>query len=308
MGELSNKIGEEGEAIALSFFKSIGWSPLQTAIDIDCCQPEDHKRKGAKKNRSKHGLDLLFSYLCPLVPRVRRNILISMKNSDYEKTQTKTSLIKNDLKDLNTLLDCFSLSPERATLLEQGGQDKVHDCGILIRINRDSNVDRSNLVDSASSSLLLQNAGNHLCFVENDRFDFVDSCMSYMNMNFRDLNNFFNIHRNPLNTGGEVRLFESKILPFQSLVGGPIIMRSEDSQSKKLIVFSNESFTQTSLKRLIGLALQCSDGWASEIRFVVNGYDRTKSSVTDSLRAQVESKSIADTMTFDSFEIKTRLK
>lgn len=307
MGELSKKIGEEGEALALSFFKSIGWSPVQTALDIACSEPEEHKRKDSKKDRSKHGLDLLFSYLCPLVPRTRRNILISMKNSDYEKTETKTSLIRGELNDLDTLLDCFSVSNERAKLLAQGGQDKVHDCGILIRINRDSNVGRSSLPNTGNS-MPFQSGRNHICFVENDRFDFVDSCMNYIQRNLQDSQNVFNIHRNPLSIGGEVRLFESPILPFQSLVGGPIIMRSEDSQTKRLVVFSNEPFTESSLKRLIGLALQCSDGWASEGRFVVNGYDRTKSSNADSLRAQVQSKTFAQTIKFDSFEIKSRLK
>lgn len=307
MGELSKKIGEEGEEIALDFFKRIGWSPLQKAIDIKCNEPEDHKLKNSKKPRSKHGLDLLFSYLCPLVPRTRRNILISMKNSDFEKTENKTSLVKSDLKDLNTLLDCFSVSPERATLQQQGGQDLIQDCGILIRINRDPNVDRSNLSDS-EDAISIQSAGNHICFVENERFDFIDSCMGYVDRNLRDAQNIFNIHRNSLSVGGEVRLVGSPILPFQSLVGGPIIMRSEDAQVKRLVVFSDESFSESSLKRLIGLALQCSDGWPSEVRFIVSGYDRTKASITDSIVAQVQDKSFAQTIKFDSFEIKTRLK
>lgn len=307
MGELSKKIGEDGEAIALSFFKRIGWTPLQTAIDIPCSEPSEHALKRSKNARTKHGLDMLFSYLCPLMPRTRRNVLISMKNSDYERTHNKLSLVRDDLRELDFLLNCFSFSPNRAELQSEGGADSVRDYGILVRINRDQDTDAS-FVGSDGEILGRQPTTNQLFFIENNRFDFVDSCMNYLDLNLRENTNLFNIHRNSLSLGGEVRLVESPLLPLQSLVGGPIIVRSTGKDKKSLIIFSNELFSESALKKLIGLALQCSNGWPSEVRIVSNGYDRTKAAIVDRVRSQIHDKAFAETVQCDSFEIKSRLK
>lgn len=307
MGELSRKIGEEGEAIAFSFFKRIGWTPIETALDIRCNEPADHALKRSKKDRTKHGLDILFSYVCPLMPGTRRNILISMKNSDFEKTHNKISLIRDDMRELDMLLDCFTFSEKRAELQAQGGSTVIQDCGILVRINRDENTDRSFLGSESASSTRHPNA-NQLYFVENERFDFVDSCMNYLDLNLRNEINLFNIHRNSLSMGGEVRLVESSILPVQSLIGGPIIVRSTGQTHKSLVIFSHEAFSADSLKRLIGLALQCSNGWPSEVIIVQRGYDRTKSEVFNAVRAQIYDKTFAETIRCDSFEVKSRLK
>lgn len=307
MGELSKKIGEDGEAIALSFFRRIGWTPIQTGIDIHCSEPSEHALKRSKTARTKHGLDLLFSYVCPLVPRTRRNVLISMKNSDFERTHNRQSLVRDDLRELDFLLNCFSFSPNRAELQSEGGADSVRDYGILIRINRDKNVDAS-FIGGDGESLGRQPTTNDLFFVENNRFDFVDSCMNYLDFNLRESSNLFNIHRNSLSLGGEVRLVESPILPLQSLVGGPIIVRSTGKDKKSLIVFSNEAFSESALKKLIGIALQCSNGWPSEVRIVASGYDRTQADIVERVCGQIHDKAFAATIRCDSFEIKSRLK
>jgi len=62
MGELSKKIGEQGEELVMRFFKQIGWTPLADGIDIECEFPEKHKRKAADATRATHGVDLMFSY------------------------------------------------------------------------------------------------------------------------------------------------------------------------------------------------------------------------------------------------------
>jgi hypothetical protein len=307
MGELSRKIGEQGEAVALSFFERIGWSPLEAALDIQCNHPQEHKLKTTKKDRSKHGLDLLFSYLCPLMPRTRRNVLISMKNSDYEKTANMSSRVKDDLQELDRLIECFAFSENRANLNQAGGADVIEDCGVLVRINRDTNIDHSFLGTEAESLARQQNQ-NLLYFVENERFDFVDSCVNYLDFKLKDRRNTFNIQRNSLTVGAEVRLVESQILPLQSLVGGPIVARSEDDATKALVIFSNENFSEESFKRLVGLGLQCSGGWPSEVRFVFDGYDRTKQTIVDRVRAQLHDKAFARTIQCDSFEIRSRLK
>ena len=306
-GELSKKIGEQGEALALSFFQRIGWAPIQTAIHIDCNEPDEHSLKKSQRGRNTHGLDILFSYNCPLKPRTRRNVLVSMKNSDYEKTNNRVSLVRDDLRELDMLLACFMVSEKRAELNSEGGADFIEEAGVLIRINRDSNTDRSYLGNELASSSRPGNM-HPLHFIENERFDFVDSCMNYLDIYHRDSQNAFNIHRNSLNIGSNVRQNESKILPLQSLVGGPLIVRSLGITEKSLIIFSDDPFSPLTLKRLIGLAQQCSNGWPSKVKLVLNGYDRSKEGIIEGVLAQISDKSFARTIQCDSFEIKSRLR
>ena len=307
MGELSKKIGEDGELLALEFFKRIGWHPLETAIDIVCADPHEHILRGSKGDRSSHGVDLLFSYLCPLMPRTRRNVLISMKNSNYEKTYNRSSLVKDDMLELDWSISCFSRSPKRSDLQMAGGANTIRDSGVLIRLNRDASVARS-FVGDDPESLSRQQYANSVHFIENSRFDFVDQCMSYLDKNLRDAKNEFKIHRNSLSFGGDVRVIASPFLPLQSLVAGPIIIRSEDNTNKILVVFSTDVFSDSALKRMIGLALQCSDGWASEVRIVMPGYDRSKAGVVDGIRSQLQDRKFARTIACDSFENRSRLK
>lgn len=307
MGELSRKIGEDGEALAQSFFKRIGWSPIQSGLDITCSHPKEHASKKSKGDRTGHGVDLLFSYICPLMPRLRRNILVSMKNSDFERTENKTSLIRDDLRELDWAIECFSVSERRAQLQAEGGAEAIQDSGLLVRINRDPSIDRSFLGGNAEAVTRQANE-NLLYFVENERFDFVDSCMNYLDLNLRDHFNAFNIQRNALNLGGDVRLTESTLLPVQSLVAGPIVVRSKKDAIKSLLIFANEPFSQSTLKKLIGLGLQCSNGWASEVRLVFPDYDRTKKGLADEVRAQIQDRSFAQAVSCDSFQISSRLK
>lgn len=57
MGELSKKIGEQGEKIARQFLEIIGWQDLSEGETLPCMEPKKHSR-GNDSNRSTHGIDL----------------------------------------------------------------------------------------------------------------------------------------------------------------------------------------------------------------------------------------------------------
>lgn len=306
MGELSKKIGEEGESLVLAFLERIGWSPIRSSVTLSCEYPKKHKLNSSKKDRRDHGIDLLFSYLCPVVPGERRNVLISVKNSRVEKTTSCPSIIRDDFKDLNTALECFRRSHVRSELSKSGGASKIDDCGILIRINRDPNVDKSIRGNDVEALSRIALEGN-LYFVENDRFDFVDSCMQYLDHGFRDAKNTFNIQRTSLSLDGSKRIIESDILPLHSLVGGPIVVRSSNGDRKCLILFSNEGFSEQSLEKLIGLS-QISDGWPTEVRLIFPDYNSARMEVVERLKARLEDRGFANSIVCDSFEVRSRLK
>lgn len=307
MGELSKKIGEQGELLIKEFLERIGWLHLQPSFDVDCLSPHEHKRKEAKEPRRTHGGDLLFSCLCPYIPAVRRNVIISVKNSNFEKTVEKVTLIEDDLKDLNTLLECFRFSPERANLQKRGGATSTSDMGLLIRINRDPDTQRSFVGDGGAQRLGLDGS-NALYFVENDRFDFVDCCMDYLKRECNGRENSFYVHKNSLNLTGEARRLESEFLPVQNLVAGPIAVRSSLTGFRKLVIFCNEQFSRFSFERMVGLALSCSDGWASEVVVVADGYDRTKADIVSAVLSELDDARFASTIRCESFNVKSRLQ
>ena len=307
MGELSKKIGDEGEELINQFLDRIGWTKTQRQYDIDCEKRDEHQRKGSKSPRRTHGGDILFSYICPFIPGVRRNILVSVKNSNFEKTGMKVTTVTDDLKELNMLINCFEVSERRSNLQLSGGANVTTDIGLLIRINRDPDSERSFLGENGIEQVQLEGS-NPIYFVENDRFDFIDCCMEYLKRNFGDRENKFYIHKNSLNLSGEVRRMESAFLPVQNLVAGPIAIRSSLNAEKDFILFSDQEFSEFCLEKMIGIALACSNGWASRITIVFHGYDRTKKDAFDAVIAKIDDSSFSSSVTCDSFTVKSRLK
>lgn len=307
MSELQKKIGEDGEELVLAFFKRIGWKGLLTNIELKCLSPGEHKLPTSKNPRSEHGIDAFFSYICPYAPNVRRNILISIKNSNYERTTPKPSTINKDLRDLASAMECFELSELRARIMAQGGSNQEETYGALIRIDRNPKIDQT-ATDRDFNFTTQSGTTQPLFFIENSRFDFIDSCMHYVETNLGDRTNTFNIPRTSLTVGGETRKFENPFLPFNCLVGGPVVMRSQLDQSKMLVIFCNEPFSICAFQRLVGLAANCTDGWPSEVRLVFDGYNRTFEFEIEREISLLQHAPFADSIRCDSFEIRSRLK
>jgi len=305
-GEISKKIGDDGERLIAEFFKRIGWERTQTQFNIDCANPHAHQRKEAKNPRQTHGADALFSYICPYMPGVRRNILVSVKNSNFEASNSSKTKVENDIKELQMLMDCFELSEKRVDLQQSGGATTTKEIGVLIRIDRNPDIDKS--LSKEMSNQLQQEGGNPVYLVDNERFDFIDSCMDYLIRKAGDRKNSFYIHKNSLNLTGETRRLESSFLPIQNLVAGPIAIRSSLEGEKYLILFCDEQFSAFSAEKMIGMALTCSGGWPSKIVMVFNDYDRTKSDIVESVKARLDDGTFASTIHCDSFTIKSRLQ
>jgi hypothetical protein len=259
MGELSKNIGDDGERIVLSFFNQLGWPNPVTNYDLTCVLKKHHI--ATTRPRSTHGIDLIFSYLCPLTPRTRRNVLVSVKNSFSEGGPPSNRVVETGLRDVAQAVRCFFRSELRSSLQKQGGAKEVFDHGILIRLDKspEEKPFKAQIGDIGNSS---PNEAHYIPLIETDRFDFLDKVATYIKLIHNSETNFYHA-RTATTAAAEHRLLSSPILPFHNLIAGPITLQKAELNGTRLILISDEKFTISAFQRLIGLALGLSQGWAS---------------------------------------------
>ena len=273
MGEGSKNIGDDGEEKIYKFLASIGWPKPKKNFDIECQKNLEHARPESKKSdRKSHGVDALYHYTCPYSPKVQRLVIVSAKDSNDKETKDTTFKVKRDFQDLTTLSECLEFSEIYADIYGlNNGTDTLVVHKLLIRLNKDE--------DGIEQFVPIEKKRGLACgsrvppyFLENNRFDFIDSCCRYLTSNFSDKDNNFFITRNSLNLDGSERVSESSVLPIQNLIAGPIVVRSSDAKSKSLVIFSSEKYSFENLERMVGLAQTCGHGWSVETFIVFDKF------------------------------------
>lgn len=266
-GELSRKIGEDGEKLARKFLKQIGWTAAVENQDIACVRPKDHEKK--EIGETTHGIDFIVAYDCPLVHSTRRNILISMKNSNVEETKGETSKVRDNLKDLDRALDCYRRSELRKMINESSDLSIIEDSGLLIKINRDRDESESFLKNSPNNKMRLDlSSGNELHFIENKRFDLVDLAYGWLKKERSIGKTHCYYPSTTSNYAADVAEIHGDTLPLHHLIAGPLIFRHTNDTTKEMIIFSPSNFKPTIFERLVGLANGCSNGWAGKVTIV----------------------------------------
>jgi hypothetical protein len=266
MGEREKKIGEDGEKKVRLFFEKIGWTPMEQGIDMDCLFPDEHKLTPKSAPRATHGIDFIFSYVCPLIPTIRRNILISVKDSFSNDTKPRNTAIKTAIKDLGTALKCFKKHPKRKALQGKGeGVTAIEDIGVLVKLNKDPITAKSFLGGISKAENVSVEEQSTILFVENSRFDFIENSMQFIDREYKEWGHQFYLPKNSVTISGEKRRVSSKLLPVQSLSGGPLAFRLEMGEETKLLITSEEPFSQSRFRRYCGMALDLSSNWASVI-------------------------------------------
>ena len=305
-GELSRKIGEEGEALARNFLKRIGWQIAAENKDIVCEWPSEHGRSQTRE--ATHGIDFIVAYDCPLVHSTRRNILISMKNSHIEKTRNQQTRVRDDLRDLENVITCYKRSSLRAEINRDSGAHIVEDSGILIKINRDKDEAESFLKSTDSSSRLDIGGEHDIHFIENKRFDFVDLAVKWLFDERREGANRSFYPATTSNYAADVAEIEGNVVPLHHVVAGPLTFRHVEGGKKELVIFSSTEFSRTAFERLVGLANGCSAGWASHVTIVFwNLSVEQKEEAEDALRG-VRSKELAQSVAIESMDPRTRTR
>lgn len=304
-GEISKRIGEDGESLARSVFERLGWPVSAENQNIPCQFPADHKT--GERDRTQHGLDFLVAYDCPLVQSTRRNVLISMKNSELERTQGRASTVKNDLKELDWLLKCYSRSRLRSEVNENSECDEVIDLGILIKINKDPDSAESFLRNLKENERIPNTSGRDIHFIENSRFDLVDLTLKFLKSERTDYSVSYFYPSNTLNYAAETSCIEGALVPVDHFVSGPLTFRCVEGKTKEFLVFSSATFSSSEFERLVGLAFGCSQGWASRTTIVFPSLTPSERTIAKSLIRGVASYEFASSITIDSLDPRSRL-
>jgi hypothetical protein len=304
-GELSKKIGEEGEALARNFLKRIGWPIVAENIDIPCGSPSEHGK--SQKREATHGVDFIIAYDCPLVHSTRRNILVSMKNSNIEKTKNEETRVRDNLKDLDSVISCYKRSSLRSEINRDSEAHIIEDSGILIKINRDKDEAESFLKSTDTNVRLDINGEHEIHFIENKRFDLVDLAMKWLFDERRDGQTWSFYPSTTSNYAADVAEIEGNIIPLHHIVAGPLTFRHIENGRKELIIFSPTEYSRNTFERLVGLANGCSAGWASHITIVFWSLSIEQRNESEEALRGVKSKELAQSVKIVSMDPRTRI-
>lgn len=265
-GEWSKKIGEDGERIVAKLMGIIGWSDVQTGMDITCVHNKSHDRK------KTHGLDGLFTYASPLYDRVLNHVCISVKYHGGKYPSSVKADFKDHVKKLNATMECFNSSEERANNNKRwaSGISTSQTVGLLVWLHGDrSNDSNDDLVDKFKSLRMPTDVNlNHpVMLIDQRRAEFIFETHAYAKLNYPNHKVTFNYHRTGHNNIDEQVLSDGDKLPWELLSSGIIIYRATKPEPDEiaLIFCSIDKFSEDSFRRLLSLAQSVSNNLSNKI-------------------------------------------
>jgi hypothetical protein len=275
MGEWSKKVGEVGESVAGEFLRMIGWSAAKHGVELPCARPEAHKTSGAE--RRTHGIDFLIAYPSPLFDGVGHNLVVSVKYSAEPYPQSPVRNFKEHFIDLAHTLECFKNSPERQSLTHGlRGVNRAHDIGVLLWFSNDRGPTRDVFSDVSSVVLPKTLSFEAVYLVDNKRAEFIFDTISYAHRLEKDCEVTFFYHDTGKNVNPQSRLKSGPLLPVEFVNASVLALRLDDKiAGRRVLMLSTvDLFSETGLKRLMGLAQALSQGWCSKAVLAFPDYDR----------------------------------
>src|ERR1051325_1395216 len=296
MGEWSRKIGEAGESIAGEFLRRIGWGAAQHGVVVPCMKGEAHGR--AVDGRGTHGIDYLTARRSPLLDGVGQNLVISVKFSDEPYPRNPNPVFKKHLAELARGLECFRYSEERARLLlSVRGVTRTQDIGVLIWINNAVRgpADIISQVSTVRDDDTLSYESIYL--VDNRRAQFIFDSVDYARGLADGVDVAFFYQDTGKNANPLTKDTHGAFLPVEFVNSSVLAFRIADDTSKQrtLVVSTLDPFSESGLKRLMGLAQSLSQGWSSKVVVAFPDYDRLHhENAVQSARSCFSNASFAD--------------
>ncbi|MET3211286.1 UNVERIFIED_CONTAM: hypothetical protein ABIC26_004253 [Paenibacillus sp. PvR008] len=264
MGEKSKRSGEYGEKVVSRLLKLIGWHNPVKGIDVKCQNGKEHQI--GQNERKTHGLDYLYYYECPLFNSVQENIAISAKYRE-KYTSNPTSQFKPFLKDIAQTIECLKHDEEYGYHQINSHIKNVNFTGVIFWLAYDKAQRAKGIIEEINdfnNTDSLEYGPVYL--VDNKRakflLDSIDSAKRiYPNANIEFLYP---------STGYNVNLFgkitSGSSLPVQFINTSVLPMKLIDKIHGEILFLTViDNFDEESLKRLIGLSHNLTEGWGSKI-------------------------------------------
>lgn len=180
-GELSKKIGDQGEDIIEQFFKEyIGFPNYRVNLTIDCL--EDYHKELRSNSPKTHGIDGLVHYRSVLDENLLEIGYISVKHTKDPYPSAPRGKFKSHFIDLATGLECFQYSDYKADIEKATSNvRRTKVIGLLFWLSNHQSSRDSDIIKELGKSQLesLSIPFDQIIVVDNSRLQFVLKTLEY---------------------------------------------------------------------------------------------------------------------------------
>jgi hypothetical protein len=212
-----------------------------------------------------------------------QNLIVSVKFSANSYPSNPTRVFKEHFSDLANTIECFKNSDVRRTLVQSvKGVAKTQDVGVLLWINNDRETEGD--VISQLVRVVIPDTLNYeaIYIVDNRRARFIFDSVNYAKRlaNGSEVEFFYpdtGKNVNPLN-----HVKHGRMLPVEYINSSVLPLRIADKTLEKriLLLSTLDRFSDSGLKRLLGLAQHLSQDWCSRVVIAFADYDQLQHSNT----------------------------
>ncbi|WP_046168919.1 hypothetical protein [Chromobacterium vaccinii] len=267
MGEPSKTSGENGEKITEELLRLIGWSNLVKGVSVPC-NSKSHDKK-------THGNDFVFMYNNPLHENRTDIVYVSSKNAKqgYPKgDQGVRTEFKKHLSELDEIIACSKISGEIKQAIQtfQGRKQKKH-VGLLVWLHGDKETLNRDIKPALSRIQLDLESNCALYLVDISRATFIKEAISH----FRGSKQGSNYHFYYPKLGNVIANADERygdLLPIELVASDLIPIRFMLGEIPSLCLYSKQSFSVESMKKLCSLAFDFADGWVQDIFIGLESY------------------------------------
>lgn len=277
MGELSKKIGEQGELLVRNFLSTIGWSNFQEGESLKCHSSIKHQRK-KDVNRNTHGIDIFHSFKSQLQDYTLDNLVISVKYTSNPYPNNPSNKFKEHLKDLAHTVECYMKSDLRAQNNEDyegAGINTANDIGILFWLTNHRESDQDVIGEIKNINLDKTLEFSTIYVVDNSRAAFIYNSIDFVKNNYTNHQYYFHYAFSSSNYRDPRILKYGKVFPVEYLATDIIPFRIVDENTGKIsfCLSSRDEFSEESINRLLYLASDVSQDFTGEFVFLYPDYN-----------------------------------
>lgn len=256
MGEWSKAIGEKGEKIVEFFFKEVlGYNSVIPTQEIKCNKGTKHKSRGAKGERTTHGIDSLLSVRSPLEDKLLDMVVISSKYTADEYPKNPKAKFKEHFEDLAFTLECFKNSKlYTETNFRFSGISRTEITGVLVWLSDGSAQDFELIPKISNIQVDSDLVFDKILVVDNNRLDFLYSTVYRTKEVYGASNVQFVYHATSLNNIGLNSKGYGDFLPIHYLFADILPIRVESNGEVEFIVFCKDNFSSDNLSKLLSFA------------------------------------------------------
>ncbi|QRM45213.1 hypothetical protein [Rhizobium sp. BG4] len=199
MGELSKKIGDDGEKLIRNFLAMIGWERALENISIACMRPQKHATENQIKGRQTHGIDLLFPQKKQLEDFRAEHVIMSVKFSQKAYPKSPSSTFKGYITDLAHTIECYKNSDaHRESLRGLTDTKEVNSesfVGVLFWLTSEKSSDQDIISKISNANIPSSLKFETIQVVDNNRAQFIYNSLAAAKRIFPTDNISFNYTR-----------------------------------------------------------------------------------------------------------------